>query len=141
MDTPYSSDEFHSIERFSRKNPKLMIECSHLCFFVCLFVCREPNLLLNYLLPVIQVLEQQIHPFTTTMFDSSHVLFLKSCVIVMPNVTGHIPSKKFCFYLVSPRHISLYVLVIKVFLKNAKHVTSVFFTLKSFHWFHFLCVK
>lgn len=38
MDTPYSSDEFHSIERFSRKNPKLMIECSHLCFFVCLFV-------------------------------------------------------------------------------------------------------
>ncbi len=46
------------------------------------------------------------HYTTTTMFDCWYdVLFMKCCVGFTPDVTGHTPSKKFNFCLISPQNI------------------------------------
>ncbi len=46
------------------------------------------------------------HHTTTSMFDCWYdVLFMKCCVGFMPDVTGHTPSKKFNFCLISPQNI------------------------------------
>ncbi len=42
----------------------------------------------------------QHHPHVWLLYD---VLFIKTCVSFMPNVTGHTPSKKFNFCLISPQ--------------------------------------
>ncbi len=54
---------------------------------------------------------------TTTMFDCWYdVLFMKCCVGFMPDVTGHTPSKKFNFCLISPHNICPKVMgIIKIF--------------------------
>ncbi len=46
------------------------------------------------------------HHTTTTMFECWYdFLFMKCCVDFMPDVTGHTPSKKFNFCLISPQNI------------------------------------
>ncbi len=57
------------------------------------------------------------HHTTTTMFDCWYdVLFMKCCVGFTPDVTGHAPSKKFNFCLISPQNICPKVLgIIKIF--------------------------
>ncbi len=46
------------------------------------------------------------HHTTTTMFDCWYdVLFMKCCVGFTPDVTGHAPSKKLNFCLISPQNI------------------------------------
>ncbi len=57
------------------------------------------------------------HHTTTTMFDCWYdVLFMKCCVGFTPDVTGHTPSKKFNFCLISPQNICPKVLgIIKIF--------------------------
>ncbi len=56
------------------------------------------------------------HHTITTMFDCWYgVLFMKSCVGFMPDVTGHTPSKKFNFCRISPQNICPKVLgIIKI---------------------------
>ncbi len=62
------------------------------------------------------------HHTTTTMFDCWYdVLFMKSCVGFMPDLTGHAPSKKFSFCRISPQNICPKVLgIIKIFLANVR---------------------
>ncbi len=61
---------------------------------------------------------------TTTMFECWYdVLFLKSCVGFLTDVTGHTSSKKFNFCLISPQNICPKVLeIIKIFF--GKYETS-----------------
>ncbi len=72
------------------------------------------------------------HHTTTTMFDCWYdVLFMKSCVGFKADVTGHAPSKKFNFCLISPQNICPKVLgIIKIFLASVRQA-FVFFLVNS----------
>ncbi len=69
------------------------------------------------------------HHTTTTMFDWWYdVLFMKCCVGFTPDVTGHTPSKKFNFCLISPQNICSKVLgIIKIFFGKCEMSLCVLF--------------
>ncbi len=69
------------------------------------------------------------HHTTTTMFDCWYdVLFMKCCVGFTPDVTGHIPSKKLNFCLISPQNICLKVLgIIDIFFGKCETSLCVLF--------------
>ncbi len=75
------------------------------------------------------------------MFDCWHdVLFMKCFVGFTPDVTGHRPSKKFNFCLVSPQNICPKVLGIIHFLANVRWAFVLFlgFCLGTLPWMPFL---
>ncbi len=69
------------------------------------------------------------HHTTTSMFDCWYdVLFMKCCVGFTPDVTGHTPSKKFNFCLISPQNICPKVLgIIKIFFGKCEMSLCVLF--------------
>ncbi len=69
------------------------------------------------------------HHTTTTMFDCWYdVPFMKCCVGFTPDVTGHAPSKKFNFCLISPQNICPKVLgIIKIFFGKCETSLCVLF--------------
>ncbi len=74
------------------------------------------------------------HHTTTTMFDCWYdALFMKCCVGFMPDVTGHIRSKKFNFCLISPQNICPKVLgIINIFFGKCETSLCVLFVSDGF---------
>ncbi len=69
------------------------------------------------------------HHTTTTMFDCLYdVIFMKCCVGFTPDVTGHTPSKKLNFCLISPQNICPKVSgIIKIFFGKCETSRCVLF--------------
>ncbi len=86
---------------------------------------RVQNSWFHQLWHVVLVLKMQRSPghhTTTTMFDCWYdVLFVKCCVGFTSDVTGHTPSKKFTFCLISPHDICPKILgIIKIFFSKCE---------------------
>ncbi len=112
------------------------------------FSDRVQNSWFHQLWQVVQVLKLQSSPRPShyhTMFDCWYdVLFMKCCVGFTPDVTGHTPSKKFNFCLISPQNICPKVLgIIKIFFGKCETSLCVLlvssgFCLGTLPWMPFL---
>ncbi len=96
------------------------------------FSDRVQNSWFHQLWQVVQVLKLQSSPRPShyhTMFDCWYdVLFMKCCVGFTPDVTGHTPSKKLNFCLISPQNICPKVLgIIKIFFGKCETSLCVLF--------------